>query len=94
LRAKVEQLNADLAQAKFAEGAACGYCSHSGSVLLAKIERLQEALPNPVNLRLLADWFDLRETSGKLPERYGSREVQKSLRDWADRTERAIRGGE
>ncbi len=38
---EIERLNLELAQGKYREGAVCGYCSHSGSLMLAKIERLQ-----------------------------------------------------
>ncbi len=39
--AEVERLNLELAQGKFREGAVCGYCSHSGTLMLAEIERLR-----------------------------------------------------
>ncbi len=44
--AEVERLNLELAQGKFREGAVCGYCSHSGSLMLAEVERLKQTANN------------------------------------------------
>ncbi len=41
LRAEIAQLHLELAQGKYRESTACGYCSHSGVLMLAEIERLQ-----------------------------------------------------
>ena len=55
--------------------------------VLAKIERLRKALPDPNKLRTLAAWFDLQETTGKFPEWSSSHEVQEDLRRWAESAE-------
>ncbi|KKK78502.1 hypothetical protein LCGC14_2052250 [marine sediment metagenome] len=38
---EIERLNLELAEGKFREEAVCGYCSHSGSLMLTEIERLR-----------------------------------------------------
>lgn len=41
LEAEIERLNLSLAEAKFAEGVVCPYCSHCGNNMMHKIERLK-----------------------------------------------------
>ena len=41
LEAEAERLNAELATGKYREGTVCGYCSHSGVLLLAEVEALR-----------------------------------------------------
>lgn len=44
----------------------------------------------PEGLRLLAEWFDIRDDRAGTPA--GDREVQRDLRAWADEIERLRRG--
>ena len=48
-QAEIERLNAELATGKFREGAVCGYCSDSGSIALAEIDRLEVLLKETTN---------------------------------------------
>lgn len=41
---EIERLNLALAQGKYGEGVVCGYCSHPGSLMLAKLEGLQAVI--------------------------------------------------
>jgi len=54
----------------------------------ATITRLGKALPDPVKLRLLADWHDTYDQ----PRQPRGHEVQDDLRRWADEAEAAREG--
>lgn len=57
------------------------------------ITKLQEALPDPCKLRLLADWFDAEQAEDRWGGVDGLVEVQADLRRWADAAE-AAKGAE
>jgi len=46
-------------------------------LLRARVERLEEALPDPDKLEILARWFDMQYPADTNPE------VQTDLREWA-----------
>jgi len=49
----------------------------------ARVKELEEALPDPVKLRILAEWLDLKDRQdGRMGQ-----EVQNDLREWANRAE-------
>ena len=52
--------------------------------LRARVARLEEALPDPDKLEILAKWFDMKYPSDANPE------VQTDLREWAKKIRRAL----
>lgn len=52
--------------------------------LRARVARLEEALPDPYKLEILARWFDMKYPSDANPE------VQTDLREWAKKIRRAL----
>ena len=52
--------------------------------LLARVARLEEALPDPSKLEMLARWFDIRYPADAHPE------VQTDLREWAKKIRCAL----
>ena len=54
------------------------------ATLLARVARLEEALPDPDKLEILARWFDMKYPSDANPE------VQTDLREWAKKIRRAL----
>ena len=51
---------------------------------LAHLQRMVEALPDPARLRLLAEWIDVKYPDDPNPE------VQRDLRNWADKIDVAL----
>ena len=54
------------------------------ATLRARVARLEEALPDPRRLEILAAWFDLNFKDDRNPE------VQNDLREWAKKIRRAL----
>lgn len=54
------------------------------AALRARVVRLEEALPDPDKLEILARWFDMKYPSDANPE------VQTDLREWAKKIRRAL----
>lgn len=52
--------------------------------LRASVARMEEALPDPDKLEILARWFDMKYPSDANPE------VQTDLREWAKKIRRAL----
>lgn len=59
-------------------------CAEDVKALLARAERLEESLPDPHKLEILAAWFDLNFKDDRNPE------VQNDLREWAKKIRRAL----
>lgn len=53
------------------------------------IDRLMKALPDPIKLRTIADFFDKYDAQMNTP--YNEREVQETIREWADKAEEALK---